>query len=58
MGGLEALVHLLGSSDIEVRSSVAYAIGCIAKNQDNLAIMSDHNVVQYLARLAPTVNAY
>ncbi|CAL8113505.1 unnamed protein product [Orchesella dallaii] len=57
VGGLEALVHLLGSSDVEVRSAVAYAIGCIARNPDNLAIMSDHAVVQYLARLAPTPTA-
>lgn len=56
VGGLEALVHLLDSSDLDVRSAVAYAIGCIAKNSDNLAIMSDHAVVRYLARLAPTVS--
>lgn len=56
VGGLEALVQLLDSADVEVRSAVAYAISCIAKNPDNLAIMSDHDVVQYLARLAPTVN--
>jgi hypothetical protein len=55
VGGLEAIVHLLDSTDTDVQASVSYAIGCIAKNVENLAIMSDHGVVEYLARLAPTV---
>ncbi|CAG7823011.1 unnamed protein product [Allacma fusca] len=54
VGGLEALVHLLMSEDIEVQAAVSQAIAAIAVNVENLAIMTDHGVVQYLARLAPT----
>ena len=56
VGGLEALVHLLMSDDVEVQAAVSQAIASIAVNLDNLAIMTDHGVVKYLARLAPTVS--
>jgi HEAT repeat protein len=55
VGGLEAIVQLLASPDSDVQAAVAYAIGCIAQNRENLSIMSDHAVVEYLAKLAPTV---
>jgi len=58
VGGLEAIVHLLASNEVDVQAAVAYAIGCIARNVENLAIMSDHGVVEYLARLAPSVINY
>ena len=55
VGGLEALVNLLKSDNLEVQAAVAQAVAVIARNQENLAIMSDHGVVQYLAKLASTV---
>jgi hypothetical protein len=55
VGGLEALVNLLKSDDIQVQAAVSQAVAVIAQNQENLAIMSDHGAVQFLARLAPTV---
>ena len=55
VGGLEAIVQLLSSHDPEVQSAVSYAIGCLARNVDNLSIMTDHGVVEYLSKLAPTV---
>jgi len=54
VGGLEALVNLLKSDETSVQAAVSQAVGVIAKNNENLAIMSDHGVVQYLARLTPT----
>lgn len=56
VGGLEALVKLLQSDDIQVQSAVSQAVSTIAKSMENLAIMTDHGVCQYLARLAPTVS--
>jgi len=55
VGGLEALVQLLMSDNIYVQAAVCEAVAAIAVNTENLAIMSDHGVVQYLARLAHTV---
>ena len=55
VGGLEALVQLLMSDNIYVQAAVCEAVAAIAMNTENLAIMSDHGVVQYLARLTQTV---
>jgi len=52
VGGLEALVQLLNSEAIEVQAAVCEAIAAIATSSENLAIMSDQNVVQYLSRIA------
>jgi HEAT repeat protein len=56
VGGLEALVNLLKSDNKEVQGAVSQAVSVIAQNQENLAIMSDHGVVQFLAKLASTTD--
>lgn len=55
VGGLEALVNLLKSNEIKVQAAASQAVSVIARNDENLGIMSDHGVVQNLAKLAPTV---
>ena len=56
VGGLELIVSLLKSSDIEVLASVCAAIANIAKDEENLAVITDHGVVPMLAKLATTVS--
>lgn len=56
VGGLELIVSLLKSSDIEVLASVCAAIANIAKDEENLAVITDHGVVPMLAKLATTGN--
>ena len=51
VGGLELVVGLLRHENIEVISSVCAAIAEIARDQENLAIITDHGVVRSLARL-------
>jgi delta-aminolevulinic acid dehydratase/porphobilinogen synthase len=57
VGGIEAMVHLLKSDDIQVQAAVSQAVSVIAKSIENLAIMTDHGVCEYLARLAVTVQS-
>lgn len=52
VGGLELIVSLLKSEDDEVLASVCSAIANIAKDEENLAVISDHGVVPMLAKLA------
>ncbi|NXR27444.1 ARMC4 protein, partial [Cinclus mexicanus] len=56
VGGLELIVNLLKSKDKEVLTSVCAAIANIAKDEENLAVMTDHGVVPLLSRLANTNN--
>ncbi|XP_056340407.1 outer dynein arm-docking complex subunit 2 [Oenanthe melanoleuca] len=56
VGGLELIVSLLKSKDQEVLTSVCAAIANIAKDEENLAVMTDHGVVPLLSRLANTNN--
>ncbi|XP_076823373.1 outer dynein arm-docking complex subunit 2-like [Clavelina lepadiformis] len=56
VGGLELIVSLLKSSDLEVLASVCAAIANIAKDEENLAVITDHGVVPMLAKLASTTN--
>lgn len=56
VGGLELIVNLLKSKDQEVLTSVCAAIANIAKDQENLAVMTDHGVVPLLSKLANTVS--
>lgn len=55
VGGLELIVSLLKSSDNEVLASVCAAIAEIAKDEENLAVITDHGVVPMLATLTTTV---
>jgi len=56
VGGLELIVSLLKSEDVEVLASVCAAIANIAKDEENLAVITDHGVVPMLARLTHTPN--
>ena len=56
VGGLELIVSLLKSDDKEVLAAVCAAIANIAKDEENLAVITDHGVVPMLARLTFTVS--
>ncbi|XP_008848776.1 armadillo repeat-containing protein 4 [Nannospalax galili] len=56
VGGLELVVNLLKSDNKEVLASVCAAITNIAKDQENLAVITDHGVVPLLSKLANTSN--
>ena len=57
VGGLELVVNLLKSDNKEVLASVCAAITNIAKDQENLAVITDHGVVPLLSKLANTVSS-
>ncbi|XP_076665010.1 armadillo repeat-containing protein gudu isoform X2 [Andrena cerasifolii] len=54
VGGLELTVTLLQSPDTEVLSAVCATIAEIATDPENLGILSDHGVVEELAKLVET----
>ncbi|NXE17478.1 ARMC4 protein, partial [Ardeotis kori] len=56
VGGLELIVNLLKSKNKEVLASVCAAITNIAKDEENLAVITDHGVVPLLSKLANTHN--
>ncbi|KAJ3108705.1 Armadillo repeat-containing protein 4 [Phlyctochytrium bullatum] len=56
VGGLELIVSLLKSDNTEVLASVCAAIANIAKDEENLAVITDHGVVPMLAKLTNTRN--
>lgn len=56
VGGLELIVSLLKSEDKEVLASVCAAIGNIANDEENLAVITDHGVVPMLAKLTNTTD--
>ncbi|XP_075994245.1 outer dynein arm-docking complex subunit 2 [Genypterus blacodes] len=56
VGGLELIVNLLKSTNIEVLASVCAAIAKIAKDKENLAVITDHGVVPLLAELTHTTD--
>lgn len=56
MGGLELIVGLLKSTEREVLASVCAAIAKIAKDEENLGVITDHGVVPLLAKLTDTVS--
>ena len=49
--GLDLLVGLLKSNDPEVQASACMAISEVAKDQENLAVMTDLGLVELLSRL-------
>ena len=55
VGGLELIVSLLKSSDVEVLASICAAIAEIAKDEENLAVITDHGVVKLLSKLVTRV---
>ncbi|NXX41471.1 ARMC4 protein, partial [Tricholaema leucomelas] len=56
VGGLELVVNLLKSENNEVLASVCAAIGSIAKDEENLAVITDYGVIPLLSKLADTNN--
>ncbi|RUS87840.1 hypothetical protein EGW08_004373 [Elysia chlorotica] len=56
VGGLELIVSLLKSEDKEVLAAVSAAIANIAKDEENLAVITDHGVVPMLAKLTHTTD--
>lgn len=56
VGGLELIVSLLKSESTDVLASVCAAISNIAKDEENLAVITDHGVVPMLAKLTNTRN--
>ncbi|XP_078056353.1 outer dynein arm-docking complex subunit 2 [Mustelus asterias] len=54
VGGLELIVNLLKSDDIEVLASVCAALAKIAMDEENLAVITDHGVVPMLSSLTYT----
>lgn len=54
VGGLELIVGLLKSPNREVLASVCAAIAKIAKDEENLGVITDHGVVPLLAKLTDT----
>ena len=51
VGGLELVVSLLKSDNIEVLAGICAAVACIASDEENLAVITDHGVVAMLAKL-------
>lgn len=51
VGAMELVVGLLSSDDVLVLAGVCAAIACIAKDTENLAILTDHRVIYKLADL-------
>ncbi|KAA0725194.1 Armadillo repeat-containing protein 4 [Triplophysa tibetana] len=56
VGGLELIVKLLKSPNKDVLASVCAAIAKIAKDVENLAVITDHGVVPMLASLTNTMD--
>ncbi|CAN9506522.1 unnamed protein product [Ophioblennius macclurei] len=56
VGGLEVIVNLLNSTNKEVLASICTVITKIAKDEENLAVLTDHGVVPLLAKLTDTTD--
>ncbi|XP_040583348.1 outer dynein arm-docking complex subunit 2 [Lepeophtheirus salmonis] len=54
VGGLELMCGLLESKDQQVLAAVCFAIANIAKDKENLAVITDHGVIEKLSKLADT----
>ena len=48
VGGLELVVSLLRSQDVDVLAGVCALVAQIAKDEENLAVITDHGVVTML----------
>lgn len=51
VGAMELVVRLLSADDVLVLAGVCAAIATIAKDMENLAILTDHRVINKLAEL-------
>ena len=57
VGGLELIVRLLKSEHIEVLASVCAAVAQIAKDEENLAVITDYSVVPMLGSVTSGLSA-
>lgn len=57
VGGLELVISLLRSPSMEVRAAICGVISKIAKDEENLAVITDHGVVPLLSELSYTVSS-
>lgn len=51
VGGLELVVSLLRSDDVNVLAAICACISAIAKDEENLAVITDQGVVELLSNL-------
>lgn len=58
VGGLELIVNLLKSKDNRVLGCVCAAIAEIAKDKENLGVITDHGVVPMLVNLVDTDDVF
>lgn len=58
VGGLELIVNLLKSDNIDVLASVCAALAKIAMDEENLAVITDHAVVPMLSSLTYIVSEF
>lgn len=58
VGALELTVDLLDSDDRNVLAAVCAAIATIARDHENLAVISDHGVVGKLSKLGKKTNLH
>ncbi|KAG7216688.1 hypothetical protein INR49_021057 [Caranx melampygus] len=56
VGGLGLIIDLLKSTNNEVLASICAAIAKIAKDKENLAVLTDYGVVPLLAKLTNTTD--
>ncbi|XP_028514589.1 armadillo repeat-containing protein 4 isoform X3 [Exaiptasia diaphana] len=56
VGGLELIVTLLKSNNIEILTSTCAAISNIAKDYENIGVLTDYGVVPLLAHMTNTDN--
>lgn len=54
VGGLQLTVSLLSTKDSGVLAAICAALSVIAKDQENLAVISDHDMVKKLCQLVDT----
>uniref|UniRef100_A0AAQ5YSG9 Armadillo repeat containing 4 n=1 Tax=Amphiprion ocellaris TaxID=80972 RepID=A0AAQ5YSG9_AMPOC len=56
VGGLELILNLLKSTNNEVLASICAAIAKIARDEENLAVLTDHGVIPLLTKLTDTTD--
>lgn len=56
VGGLEVIVELILSPNLLVQAAICEAVAAIATNLENLSIMTDHGIVQYLCAICTRVS--
>ena len=52
VGGLELICNLLESRDQQVLAAVCFAIANIARDKENLAVITDHGVIHKVENIS------